>query len=288
MNVFTGNLRLNADNLESVVIARLELSPQSAEHDDEYRLFLSKVPTDLTVFEYLAGCWKRLNAARAALLKRGYPPASIRRALELEEKMRHLVISYIGINFQAPDAFYAPANKEVGPQELVNVLLSLSALSTGMYGGSTPSPNSLADFEVPRFLQDIVQRFDPEGALAEILGPAVTNLLFHPCLFREEGLAASDPLWRGVLTGFEALVTHKQIATMITRMDEWNPTDATAATFETKSLMGPLLRLNVFSREWPYITKMYFSNAETRPATDIESSQSSVRGTLKSLQVIHS
>jgi len=190
----------------------------------------------------------------------------------------------------------------------VDVLLSLSALSTGMYGGSTPSPNSLADFEVPRLLQDIVQRFDPEGGLAEILGPVVTKLLFHPCLFREEGLAASDPRWRGVLTGLEALVAQKQIATMITKMDEWSPADATAMTFETKSLMGPLLRLNVFSREWvrgafsssgrckakaearckPHITKLYFSNAETRPATDIESSQSSLRGTLKSLQVIHS
>ncbi|KAI9465596.1 ubiquitin elongating factor core-domain-containing protein [Lactarius psammicola] len=281
---FICNLRLSADNLESVVIGRLELNPQSPEHDDEYRLFLSKVPSDLTVFEYLVGCWKRLNAARAALLKRGHPPTSIQRALELEEKMRHLIISYIGINFQAPDAFYAPANKEVGPQEFVDVLLSLSTLSTGMYGGSTPSPNSLADFEVPRLLQDIVQRFDPEGGLAEILGPVVTKLLFHPCLFREEGLAASDPRWRGVLTGLEALVAHKQIATMITKMDEWIPADATAMTFETKSLMGPLLRLNVFSREWPHITKLYFSNAETRPATDIESSQGSLRGTLKSLQ----
>lgn len=119
-----------------------------------------------------------------------------------------------------------------------------------MYGGSTPSVNSLADFEVPRFLQDIVQRFDPEDALTEILGPAVTKLLFHPSLFREEGLAASDPRWRGVLTGLEALVGHKEIATMIIKMDEWNPVDATSATFETKSLMGPLLRLNVFSREW--------------------------------------
>lgn len=45
------------------------------------------------------------------VLKRykGHPPVSIERALELEEKMRHLIISYIGINFQAPDAFYAPA-----------------------------------------------------------------------------------------------------------------------------------------------------------------------------------
>jgi hypothetical protein len=48
----------------------------------------------------------------------------------------------------------------------------------------------------------------------------------------------------------EALVSHKQIAIMITKMDDWNPADATAVTFETRSLMGPLLRLNVFSREW--------------------------------------
>ena len=176
-----------------------------------------------------------------------------------------------------------------------------------MFGGSTPSPNSITDVEVPRLLQDIVQRFEPEGGLADILGPVVTKLVFHPCLFREEGLAASDPRWRGVLTGLEALVAHKQIAAVITKLDDWIPADATAATFETKSLMGPLLRLNVFSREWvrglsnfdrckakaearykPYITKMYFSNSETRPAVDIESSQGSLRGTLKSLQVIHS
>jgi ubiquitin conjugation factor E4 B len=130
------------------------------------------------------------------------------------------------------------------------VLLSLSALSTGMYGGSTPTPNSLLDFEIPQLLQDVVHRFDPEEGLADILGPVVINLLFHPTLFREEGLAASDPQWRGVLTGLEALVAHKQIAIMITKMGEWNPADATASSFEMKSLMGPLLRLNVFSREW--------------------------------------
>jgi ubiquitin conjugation factor E4 B len=279
-----GNLRLTSDNLESVVITRLELDPLSPDYDEEYRVFLSKVPTNQTVFEYLVGCWKRLNAAKSVLLKKGHPPVSIQKALELEEKMRHLLISYIGINFQAPDAFYAPAGKDAGPQELVKVLLSLSALSTGMYGGSTPSPNSLVDFEIPQLLQDIVHRFDSEDGLAEVLGPVVIKLLTHPSLFREEGLAASDPHWRGVLTGLEALVAHKQIANMITKMDEWNPADATAVTFETRSLMGPLLRLNVFSREWPYITKMYFSNMDNRPAVDVESSRSSLRGTLKSLQ----
>jgi ubiquitin conjugation factor E4 B len=119
-----------------------------------------------------------------------------------------------------------------------------------MYGGSTQNPNSLTDVEVPQFLQDVVHRFDPEDGLADILRPVVIKLLFHPCLFREEGLAASDPQWRGVLTGLEALVAHKQIAIMITKMDEWNPVAARAATFEMTSLMGPLLRLNVFTREW--------------------------------------
>ena len=119
-----------------------------------------------------------------------------------------------------------------------------------MYGGSTPTPNSLLDFEIPQLLQDIVHRFDSEDGLAEVLGPVVVKLLTHPSLFREEGLAASDPQWRGVLTGLEALVAQKQIAIMITRMDEWNPADADATTFETRSLIGPLLRLNVFSREW--------------------------------------
>lgn len=141
-------------------------------------------------------------------------------------------------------------SKDAGPQELVEVLLSLSTLSTGMYGGSTPTPNSLVDFEIPQLLQDVIHRFDSEDGLAEVLGPVVIKLLTHPSLFREEGLAASDPQWRGVLTGLEALVSHKQIANMITKMDEWNPADATAVDFETRSLMGPLLRLNVFSREW--------------------------------------
>ena len=106
------------------------------------------------------------------------------------------------------------------------------------------------DYEIPQLLQDIVHRFEAEDGLAEVLGPVVIKLLTNPSLFREEGLAASDPQWRGVLTGLEALVSQKQIAIMITRMDEWNPADATAVTFETRSLMGPLLRLNVFSREW--------------------------------------
>lgn len=52
------------------------------------------------------------------------------------------------------------------------------------------------------------------------------------------------------MSGLEALVSIKAIAAMITRMEEWNPANATAPTFEQLSLLGPLCRLGVFSREW--------------------------------------
>jgi hypothetical protein len=40
---------------------------------------------------------------------KGHQPVAIQKALELEEKIRHLIVSYIGIDFQAPDAFFTPA-----------------------------------------------------------------------------------------------------------------------------------------------------------------------------------
>jgi ubiquitin conjugation factor E4 B len=52
----------------------------------------------------------------------------------------------------------------------------------------------------------------------------------------------------------EALVGVKPIAEMITRMPEWFGeglgVEVTPANFERITIMGPLLRLGTFSREW--------------------------------------
>lgn len=128
--------------------------------------------------------------------------------------------------------------------------------------------------------------------------------MFHESLFRPEGLGGGDAGWRGVISGLEVLVSTKSIATMITRMEEWNPPDATAFNFERRSLLGPLCRLGIFSPEWvslhvrndklialkfqllqPGIAEVYFSEPEKRQRNDIDSSFASLRGTLKSLQV---
>lgn len=104
--------------------------------------------------------------------------------------------------------------------------------------------------EIEQFLFDLARRFEPDNEIDSILGPVVKGLLSHESLFRADGIAGADAGWRGVIGGLEALVSVKSIAAMITRLDDWIPTDATAATFESVSLMGPLCRLGLFGREW--------------------------------------
>jgi len=160
----------------------------------------------------------------------------------------------------------------------------------------------LTPSDIEQFIQDLARRFEPDNEIDNILGSVVKGLLFHESLFRPEGLGGGDAGWRGVISGLEVLVSTKSIAIMITRMEEWNPPNATAFDFERTSLLGPLCRLGVFYQEWvsfhviltitfkpqllqPGIAQMYFSDPDNRSRSDIDSSFASLRGTLKSLQV---
>ncbi|KIK52087.1 hypothetical protein GYMLUDRAFT_50156 [Collybiopsis luxurians FD-317 M1] len=276
--------RLNIDLIDRLLIARLEIDPQTMTDDLEYLPVLASLPPQQTIFEYLVGSWKRLNASRTALIKKGYPPVETQNALSKLDKVRDLVISYAGLTLQEPEMFPQPSGRPLGPPELVAPLLSLSALSTPLYSSNTSSPNTLSPSDVEQFLQDLARRFEPDNEIDDVLGPVIRQLLFHESLFRPEGLGGGMASWRGVTSGLEALVSVKSIAAMITRMPEWNPAHANAANFETLSLMGPLCRLGVFAREWPMVTKTYFSDPEKRSRSDIESVYASLRGTLKSLQ----
>lgn len=278
------NAQFSADLADRVLIARLELDPQSMTDDLDYLPVLASLPAQQTTFEYLVGCWKRVNSTRSALIKKGYSPLETQNALARLEKIRDLVISYAGLTLQEPDMFPQPTGRPLGPPELVAPLLSLSALSAPLLPSPTSSPNVLTSADIDQFLQDIARRFEPDNEIDDVLGPVVKQLLFHESLFRPEGLGGGDASWRGVVSGLEVLVSIKSIAVMITRMEEWNPLNATAPTFEHWSLLGPLCRLGVFPREWPTIAKTYFSDPEKRTRDDIESSYASLRGTLKSLQ----
>lgn len=146
--------------------------------------------------------------------------------------------------------------RQLGPVELVGPLLSLSALSAPLLSNTSDSQNILAPSDVEQFLQDFARRFEPDNEIDDILAPVVRGLLVHESLFRPEGLGGGDSSWRGVITGLEVLVSIKSIAGMITRMEDWNPPQATAADFEKVSLLGPLCRLGIFYDDWVRFTKL--------------------------------
>ncbi|KAH6907999.1 ubiquitin conjugation factor E4 [Coprinopsis sp. MPI-PUGE-AT-0042] len=278
-----GQDRLSVDILDQLLISRLELDPQGMSDDLEYLPVLVSLPAEQTVFEYLVGSWKRANGAKQALLKRNYPPVEAQQALGHLDKIRELLISYAGLILQEPEMFPQPPRADVGPLELVKPLLSLAALGP-LYGSSDANPNALGASDINAFIQELANRFEPDNEIDAVLGPVVKALLFHESLFRPDGIAGVDAGWRGVIGGLELLVSIKSIAKMITRMEEWIPANTLPQNFERMSLMGPLCRLGLFSREWPAITMTYFSDPEKRGRGDIESSFASLRSTLKSLQ----
>ncbi|KAF8645185.1 hypothetical protein AX16_008012 [Volvariella volvacea WC 439] len=275
--------RLNVELLDRLIMARLQLDAREMTDDLEYLPVLVSLP-GLTAFEFLVGCWKRVYTIRSAVLKKGYSPVDAQTALERLEKIKEFILGYIGINLQEPSMFTQPDGREVGCPELLAPLLSLSALSGPLFASPSDSPNTLNSSDIENFLQDLARRFEPDGEIETIFGPVVQQLLFHQSLFRPEGLGGGDAGWRGVVSGLEVLVSIKSVAVMITKMPEWNPEEATAATFERMALFGPLCRLGIFAREWPGIAQTYFAEPEKRTREDIESSFASLRGTLKSLQ----
>ncbi|KAI0697911.1 ubiquitin conjugation factor E4 [Cytidiella melzeri] len=277
-------LRLNVEIIDRLLIARLELDPQGMSDDLDYLPVLASLPPQLTVFEYLVGCWKRAVSTRSALDKKAYPPLEKEKAISILDKTRDLIISYTGLTLQEPEMFPQPSGKPLGPLELVTPLISLSTLSAPLLSVASSSQAILSPSDIEPFLKDLARRFEPDNEIDGVLGPVVRELCFHQSLFRPEGLAGGDASWRGVIGGLEALVSVKSIAKMITRHEDFNPPTAQAHTIEAVSLLGPLLRLGVFQREWPSISAAYFIKPKDRPASDMQSAQASLRGTLKNLQ----
>lgn len=100
---------LSEDIVDRLFIARLELDPQTMSDDLEYLPVLASLPAGQTAFEYLVGCWRRLNGVRSALLKKSYPPVQVQQATAKLDKFRDLIISYAGLTLQDPSMFPQPS-----------------------------------------------------------------------------------------------------------------------------------------------------------------------------------
>jgi ubiquitin conjugation factor E4 B len=170
----------------------------------------------------------------------------------------------------------------LGAPELLPSLLGLSALSGPL--SSSTSTTLLSPAEVPQFLADLSARFHASGELPGVLAPLLSLLCGHPSLADPAGLAAGDAGWRRVLGALDALLGARGGADALAAHPAFVPADADAVSFEHKALLGPLMRLGVVQRDWPYIAQAYFDDVERRTQADVDGSWASLRGTLRSLQ----
>lgn len=104
-------LKVSLDLRDRLLVARLQLDPAAmADSDDPDQLMvLSGMPTDETVFEYLTGCWKRLNASNREFSRFAYSKEAKARWAEAVAELRRLIISYAGLTLEDPSMFPQPA-----------------------------------------------------------------------------------------------------------------------------------------------------------------------------------
>lgn len=67
------------------------------------------MPEGETVFEYLTGCWKRLNGVNREMSRLGYSKEEKAKWHEAANELKRLVISYSGMTLEDPTMFPQPA-----------------------------------------------------------------------------------------------------------------------------------------------------------------------------------
>lgn len=204
-------------------------------------------------------------------------------AAPVVDRLRELIISYVGLTLQSPDMFPQP-NQPVGHAELAEALMKMSSFS-GPLLASTSDQILLGPGDMEQFIGDLGRRFENDG-LDEVLGPVAELVAWkNEALLRPQGLGGGDTGWRQAVGAIEALVSSKAVATMITKLPRWCPANLSPQVMEYGCLLGPLMRLHTMPHTWPEIAKTYFSDVSKRTQADIDSSNANLRATLVALQV---
>lgn len=86
----------------------------------------------------------------------------------------------------------------------------------------------------------------------------------------------------------------KPIAAMITRLPEWNPEIWSEETgkgvkngkeHEKESILGMILRIGIFARDWPAVLSSYYKDFDSMNRKDRDASDTTLRSSLSNLTV---
>ncbi|KAL8293009.1 hypothetical protein RQP46_000703 [Phenoliferia psychrophenolica] len=276
-------LKITADWTDSLLLARLSLSPATMTDDPEVLTVIASLPENETLFEYLAGCWKRERAERYKIVaKKGADPKEVAQRLEVLNTLKRLIISYLGLVLEDPTMFPQDhiTNKPLGPLELRPLLLPSSTAATA-------SSTSVSAQDLPGILQDLSA--SPDASVASLVGPLVAQSA-HDILANKLDIGGGGQGgvgWREHIAAVHSLSELKAVAAALTEYPSWDVSGvpgATAPGLELYSLLGPFLRLSVFPEAFPNIAASYFPSPTDMGHGDIDSASKNLRGTLANVQ----
>ncbi|KAI5478750.1 ubiquitin conjugation factor E4 B [Pseudohyphozyma bogoriensis] len=282
-------LKLSSADLDRFLLARLSL-PSTMSEDPEVVMTIAALPPNETSFGYLGGAWKRERAERYKIVVggKGKDAEEVKKRVEVLDRLKALVVSYIGLVLLNPEMFPSPDAKTSGPLELVPLLLP----------DSTPIPShQLQSSDLPSLLSDLATRFTPspqndhEEGIVDLLAP-VFQALSHSLLLSNVDIggatqpAESGKGWRELLGAVQMLAEIKGVAAAMPMLPNWAP-DASVPPqeIEYRALLGAFLRLSTFPDTFPKLAESYFPNPTDMGQGNIESASKSLRGTLAGVQI---
>ncbi|KAJ9110282.1 hypothetical protein QFC19_001685 [Naganishia cerealis] len=273
-------LRTSLQHLDSLLIARLSLPPTEA--------------GNITTFEYLTSCWTRLHEAQREFVRlsgpQGWSQEEGAKWRAAHEKMKELVMSYVGYTLEDPAMFPQPENRPAGPAEFLPILLSATS-ATGGYDPLTSSASAetatnlpLQPSSLPQFLADLSARFSTDTDSLRNILESILSFLFQEFFKAVPPVDLVSGEWRKWIGALEVLVQVKGIAALVPKLAVFYLASASPDQIEWFSLLGPLTRLSVFPREWPSVWTTYFAKPDERSKGDVEANQEGLRGSLVQLQ----
>ncbi|KAL7421849.1 Ubiquitin conjugation factor E4 [Cryptotrichosporon argae] len=284
-------VKTSFENKDEILVARLSLDLQSlaVSSDVDQLAVLAGLPEDETVFEYLAGCWKRLYLANREMRGLAYSAEEKARWSTTFDELKRLIISYCGMTLEDPTMFPQPQNRPVGPAEFLPILLAVSPITSTNVDPLTsnsepvaaPIRGPLGANDLLPFLADLAA--GAEDRLAAVITPTMS--LFFQEWYRitpTPDILGED--WRRFIGAMDVLVKVKGIAAILPILPVWVAPNVTAPKIEWQSLLGPLSRLSVYPHDAPSVYKTYFSNSTERKVADIDANKANLRQTLDSLQ----
>ena len=255
---------LNEELIERCLVHVLSL-PGNSDVELGYRCLRPESSQSPSVSEkalahYLVECWSRGSQRISLVDDIGKHTC---------RKIMQLCVSYTGLLLEYPGMFPQP-NDVVSAGS--SILLSYIRETSGSYATTVMSTEMLNQLAAGL----------ARDALMEVFGPVIMELSSEM-----RNLNINNNFMPPLQTLY-SLVQLKPVASLITEMPAWNPSDMPSRSFEIATILGPFFRISPLGTDDGRVAVNIFGDKLQRLRSDVDSAQTSMRFSLESLnQTLH-